>query len=236
MNDRVITVAGRVVDFRVCAMCRVEYECKVRLACHREEPPGTPSIHQAVDQFAADLAAEIHGHMLNHAPDKVPAMRSPEFQKLVVVSARNVADRYALSHEWRCFHCDEVFTDRAAAAEHFGADQGETPACKLNQVEGGMVTLLREAHGELRRYRDDDHAMARTFHALGAEHYTKEREAEEKGYALALEQVGKPLAIAINLEAHRIEHDWNAADVAAVRRNLIISVNAVGLGHLIKAP
>jgi hypothetical protein len=32
---------------------------------------------------------------------------------------------------WRCFHCDEIFTERAAAAEHFGEGnyEGEMPLC-----------------------------------------------------------------------------------------------------------
>lgn len=31
--------------------------------------------------------------------------------------------------EWRCFHCDEVFTDRTAARRHFGDVLDDMPAC-----------------------------------------------------------------------------------------------------------
>jgi len=228
MNDRVITMAGRVIGFECCRACADETHCKNRLACEREEPSGLPSVHQAVDQFASDLAKEIHGNMANHAPDKVPAVNSPEFQKLVVESARNVADRYAMSHEWRCFHCDDVFTDRVAALEHFGSNQGETPACKLSALEGGLVKIIRDQAAELHSYREEDNAMARTFYALGGEHYVKERAAEEAGYAKALEQVAKPLAIAIVAACGTIPFETEC--------DLISAVKAVGLGHLIKDP
>lgn len=44
--------------------------------------------------------------------------------------------------EWRCFHCDEVFTDPKSAQDHFGDGGGcdpEPPACKLNAMEGGLL-------------------------------------------------------------------------------------------------
>lgn len=31
--------------------------------------------------------------------------------------------------EWRCFHCDQLFTDRQKAAEHFGARPSDMPTC-----------------------------------------------------------------------------------------------------------
>lgn len=52
---------------------------------------------------------------------------------------------------WRCFHCDDVFTDRRAAALHFGADEGRTPACQIKASEGGLVRALREAEDECER-------------------------------------------------------------------------------------
>ena len=51
--------------------------------------------------------------------------------------------------KWRCFHCDEVFTDKRAAWEHFG-DTGcvsDVPACvdPLRSDEKQRLTELREA-------------------------------------------------------------------------------------------
>lgn len=32
---------------------------------------------------------------------------------------------------WRCFHCNDVFTDRQAAEGHFGKYETDTPACLI---------------------------------------------------------------------------------------------------------
>lgn len=37
---------------------------------------------------------------------------------------------------WRCFHCDEVFADPGAAADHFGRDLHEEPGCIQVLLEG----------------------------------------------------------------------------------------------------
>lgn len=95
---------------------------------------------------------------------------------------------------WRCFHCDEVFTDRAAAADHFGVQIdgcADDVACKINAVDGQLVSMLREAQSELRQYHQEDNEAFRQFHALGAEHATELRREEEKGYARGLEDAKK---------------------------------------------
>ena len=52
--------------------------------------------------------------------------------------------------KWRCFHCDEVFTDRQAAWEHFGDDHlcsTDVPACidPLRTDEKQRAKELRDA-------------------------------------------------------------------------------------------
>ena len=60
---------------------------------------------------------------------------------------------------WRCFHCDETFTDRRAARDHFGADETGMAACVqvLTETEKAIVedrsewrdrALRAEAEGE----------------------------------------------------------------------------------------
>lgn len=56
----------------------------------------------------------------------------------------------AKGKKWRCFHCDEVFTDRRAAWAHFGDDylcSADVPACidPLRSDEKRRLTELREA-------------------------------------------------------------------------------------------
>jgi hypothetical protein len=53
--------------------------------------------------------------------------------------------------EWRCYHCNEVFTDPAAAREHFGSDEyetGETPGCisPLRDDEKARLLEVSKAH------------------------------------------------------------------------------------------
>ena len=42
---------------------------------------------------------------------------------------------------WRCFHCDEDFTDRQAAQDHFGLDCLELPTCIAAAIEGEKAIL-----------------------------------------------------------------------------------------------
>jgi hypothetical protein len=57
---------------------------------------------------------------------------------------------------WRCFHCDEVFTDAVEAREHFGADETKDAACRLGV---SYVKRLRELEA------DHDMWRRRALHA-----------------------------------------------------------------------
>lgn len=88
--------------------------------------------------------------------------------------------------QWRCFHCDAVFTRRKDAAEHFGADQTETPACCLRDHEHHLVHYIRRLEQDLARYREDDSDVMRAIYVLEAELPGKLRSAEEQGYERGL--------------------------------------------------
>jgi hypothetical protein len=57
------------------------------------------------------------------------------------------------SSGWRCFHCDEVFTDQQAAAIHFGDNIDHRPGCveRLNAPENNLVLALRKVCDEFHR-------------------------------------------------------------------------------------
>lgn len=95
-------------------------------------------------------------------------------------------DKGGETTEWRCFHCGDVFTEREDAAHHFGLDTLDEPGCKLNELEGGILALYREAQVELAKYREEDNAAFREFYSLGADHSTALRREEEKGYERGL--------------------------------------------------
>jgi hypothetical protein len=103
---------------------------------------------------------------------------------------------------WRCFHCDEVFSDADSAREHFGYSQMETPGCKLNEIEGGLLGIVRRQEEQLRKFYSEETASYREFYALGAEHSQALRREEEKGYARGLADASPP---APALDARTVE-------------------------------
>ena len=107
--------------------------------------------------------------------------------------AANLADRaragLRLSGEpsemqWRCFHCDEVFTDKTAAAEHFGENMFRLPACKVDIAE------YRRMERDYMRSIDNDTDKDRAYYRLQTEMQTAVRRAEEEGYAKGLKDAG----------------------------------------------
>jgi hypothetical protein len=85
--------------------------------------------------------------------------------------------------EWRCFHCGEVFTDREAAALHFGdyGPRSYTDAhCLIDAPK------LRDMEFQLQRYQEEDGPIHRLMHRQAGEHTQALIRAEEAGYAKAL--------------------------------------------------
>ncbi len=71
--------------------------------------------------------------------------------------------------EWRCFHCDEVFTDEAEAREHFGADESKVPACRLSVSDVRQLRALEALNAKLRREVELLDNDARLYYELRAE-------------------------------------------------------------------
>lgn len=86
---------------------------------------------------------------------------------------------------WRCFHCDESFTDRAAAEIHFGKSERQSPACQIS-VE--HYRWMEESH---RRSVDEDTEALRALRTMVGEHETLRKSAEEAGYARGLSDARK---------------------------------------------
>lgn len=81
---------------------------------------------------------------------------------------------------WRCFHCDETFTDSDAAAEHFGRSEFQQPACQIDIAE------YRKMEEVNRRHCEEDTDLHRTMYAMQSDHQIALRREEEKGYARGL--------------------------------------------------
>jgi hypothetical protein len=82
--------------------------------------------------------------------------------------------------EWRCFHCDEVFTEPENARLHFGDDCMTDAACQISAAS------VREMETLLARYRAEDSDKDREFHRMRAQHTVALRRAEEEGYRRGL--------------------------------------------------
>ena len=86
---------------------------------------------------------------------------------------------------WRCFHCDECFTDKAAALTHFGNSERQSPICTIDAAE------YRSMEERMRRYNDEDSDLHRAVYAAQSEGDVKAKRAEEQGYARGLADAKK---------------------------------------------
>jgi hypothetical protein len=84
--------------------------------------------------------------------------------------------------QWRCFHCDELFISRKRAADHFGAEPADPPACKLRSHEVHILVALRKAQEELASYRTDDSDLMRSIYSLEDDSRRAVIKAEQAGY------------------------------------------------------
>lgn len=112
---------------------------------------------------------------------KPSRVRMDRLHDLFRFQSKSVRETFVARKQWRCFHCDEVFTGRKFAAEHFGFDCN-APACKIKAHEGHLVTYIRKLEDEIAKYRTDDSDVMRSIMTLEADHRQALIRAEEDGY------------------------------------------------------
>lgn len=87
---------------------------------------------------------------------------------------------------WRCFHCDEVFSDEHGARLHFGRDEGRTPACQIKGAEGSLVEALRRSENDAAdawfTIHNESTDAAKAYFAQNARHQEQLRAVEQLGY------------------------------------------------------
>jgi hypothetical protein len=94
--------------------------------------------------------------------------------------------------EWRCFHCDDVFTSKVDAENHFGRWDGADPACRIKAPgEFALLQALRNVEDQLTRYRVEDSDVMRARASMMSDHRQALRREEEKGYARGLADATK---------------------------------------------
>lgn len=91
---------------------------------------------------------------------------------------------------WRCFHCDEVFDNDSAAAEHFGSRETFQPACRIDIA---AYRRLEAAYAKLQAdVLEECTPIENAMRALQSEHAVALRRAEEDGYARGLAASAAP--------------------------------------------
>jgi hypothetical protein len=78
-----------------------------------------------------------------------------------------------VNKEWRCFHCDEVFTTEQDAKDHF-AVEGIPPMCvdPITKDEKARMVVVRKLESELAKWRSENEQLdheAGCYHAYQAE-------------------------------------------------------------------
>ena len=96
--------------------------------------------------------------------------------------------------QWRCFHCDQVFTSERWAREHFGDDFYSYPACRIAHHEGSLVSYIRKLEAEVHDHRSENHEVLLSAYSLMAEARGVESAAEQRGYDKGVKETYELLA------------------------------------------
>jgi len=100
--------------------------------------------------------------------------------------ATDMRNNERINPHWRCFFCDEVFTTRGLAAEHFGTEiacDAPIVACQIKDYEGHLVTYIRKLEAELGVWNSESHEIQKSILTLESTMTIEVKRAEEKGYA-----------------------------------------------------
>jgi hypothetical protein len=146
------------------------------------DTPEGPKLFVPKDDYDG-LAAELDSATLELTGACCERNDAHDAMKILAKRIRELEAALAVK-SWRCFHCDEVFTDHAAALEHFGESMCDDPACQID------MTDVRAMENQLRQYREEDTALHRELRRMESDHATALRREEEKGYARGLRDAG----------------------------------------------
>lgn len=162
-------------------------------------------------------AIEIYGGSCLERNGASASEAKQEALDLVAAALDEVATLRTERDVWRCFHCDEVFTDRTAALDHFGPDRLlSTPGCQIDVAE------YRRMEEVFRRSVDEDTDLHRQIRSLRSDLDTAVRRAEEDGYAKGLADASATIIKAESLQARvaQLEQGGGASDALALLRAL----------------
>lgn len=114
-----------------------------------------------------------HQHELANVEVDEKSKLIDSLQSLPMVDSEPVAN-------WRCYHCNEVFTSHDSASDHFGRNEYSYPICKINGKQ------YREMEEQVRRSNEQDSETDRQMAGIQVRHQSELRREEELGYARGL--------------------------------------------------
>jgi hypothetical protein len=88
---------------------------------------------------------------------------------------------------WRCFHCDEVFTDRVAAAEHFGCEIQDAPFCKqLADDDKALLKVIADQATQIFQWHNESTPADKLYYEFRSQVSQQAIKSEELGYRRGL--------------------------------------------------
>ena len=158
-----------------------------------DDVPYSPNEAQLILETRLKEGRKLEVSYAEHL-DRRRASRSalvPHDEQPTSVESQIGADSRGNAKEWRCFHCDDVFTTEHQARVHFGCDEMSEPACKIKMgAEGSLVTALRRAEADLAdawaAIHNESTEAAKAYYAQQSRHQEQLRAAEELGYERGL--------------------------------------------------
>lgn len=138
---------------------------------------------------AWEMAAAIVNPLANQMADSVADALCGRVAEAV---APLIARAEAAERSWRCYHCDEVFTDDSTARDHFGLIADREPACRIKAgAERRLVHALREAEDAAaaawEAVQNETADAVKAMYAANDRHRRSLIAAEEAGYERGLE-------------------------------------------------
>lgn len=136
---------------------------------------------------------------------RIRALKSERTEQSVkqVLVAQEVTQQAAKT-KWRCFHCDQTFTDRDAAAVHFGTSERHQPMCSISSNE------YREMERRMEQYNAEDAEIHREMYRQRNEHIQALRRAEEIGYAKGVAESSDLAPTTSTVSASGAQFDFHA--------------------------
>jgi hypothetical protein len=119
---------------------------------------------------------------------------------------------------WRCFHCDEVFTDHESAADHFGDGdyEDETPLCIVAATteQKQLILTNREMWDELQKARHENEDLEDRLHGF--------------------EYVARKLTKKPHANTNDLEHEWEFMVGRVIAAEAAINVAPKWLATLLR--